>query len=385
MVVENLLNPSSEIENRRFEILLELTRLQRQTQLANPSTATPLIYNGLSNNDNSLVASDDSDQDDTAILEGYGILAALMALSSSSGYRLSTPFLEKDIIAMEQGEYDTEEETNEEEEEESNEDEEVEEDSVSRKRTIHSISQSPKNTQEDLHKMKLERIMHKIDRVIRQLHLAKDVPPLEAILQEANLTLSTIPALKIRKRTVNQTTAVITFFALKKLKIEIPVSEVIAALKKIEKSHSLTRSAKPNYSRNNAEVLGISKLVSSLETITTNSSNSNNSNDPQRDVSPTPYSHAKSTAETTKKLCQDLGLGLEIEELACRYATLSEDSSLASRHNASVAASCVLLATKDMKKKLTLTKVSEISGVSGCTIRKAQKALSALLEKPHEE
>ena len=138
--------------------------------------------------------------------------------------------------------------------------------------------------------------------------------------------------------------------------------EVIQALKAGEKSRSLSRSTKPNHSRNHADVLGISKLLTSLE----------------HKSSLVEEPHAKTCLEATRRLAQVLGCPSNVEQLACGFAMLSETSSLASRHSSSVAASCVFLAAKKLSHRLTLTKVSEASKVSACTIRKAFRALEPL-------
>jgi len=212
----------------------------------------------------------------------------------------------------------------------------------------------------ELHDAKIARILHKVKKVIKILKISKKVDR-EGIIQDAEKILNQISPLKIRKHTVNQTTSVVVFFTIKKVYPEIGLDQVIESVKKTERSQTLSRSIKPNFSRNNPEILGISKLVQSLESR-------------QR-----PYS--QTTEGTIKSLCNTLNCPPPVEECALSLLPLSDDPSLASRHSASVAASLVLAAAKQHKLKLTLTRVSEVSGVSACTIRKAQKALLSLIKE----
>lgn len=242
--------------------------------------------------------------------------------------------------------------------------------------TEHSASPSPPGGRKSLHSQKVERILHKVWRLLREFNLPKDLD-YEALRREILTTLRSMPELKIRKKTVNQSTVVVSFIILKRLALRpVGVEEVIAALKGLEPSHSLSRSSKPNYSRNHSEVLGISKLVSSLESSLEGRPSPRTEDDQAKWI--------KACLEATRTLSGSLQLGEEVGALAARLALLSDDSSLASRHLASVSASLVLVAARRLKRKVTLTRVAEVSNVSSCTIRKAVKALEELLAQKGE-
>jgi len=216
-----------------------------------------------------------------------------------------------------------------------------------------------------LTEQKVDRIMFKIRRLVKELALNhRDLPSPANVVVEARKTLRTIHELKIIRKTVNQTAATVSFVILKNYGSKVTLVDVVEALKKGERLKSLSRSTKPVYSRNQADVLGISKLVTSFETHPT-----------------TPFpeaTHSKTCQEATVALARALGCDDDLERLAVSYSTLSEQSSMASRHKGTVAASCVLHAAKISRRKLTLVRVSEVSGVSTCTIRKSLKALESL-------
>jgi len=220
------------------------------------------------------------------------------------------------------------------------------------------------NARGSLYQQKTDRIALKVRRFLAgNPDMSKELPAPAVVEAEVHSALSTLPEIKVMKKTVNQTTATVAYFVLRKLHVtSFSLLEVIQLLKAGEKSHSLSRSTKPNHSRNHADVLGISKLLTSLE----------------HKSSQVEEPHAKTCLEATQRLAQSLGCPANVERLACDFAMLSETSSLASRHSASVAASCVFLAAKKLSHRLTLTKVSEASKVSACTIRKAFRALEPL-------
>lgn len=231
-----------------------------------------------------------------------------------------------------------------------------------------SFSSSPSIPKEKgLYEQKVARIVLKIRRLTKELSQAHTgIPRLALVSGEARAMIRTLPEVKIMRKTVNQSAATVAFVVLKKLGVSLPLLSVVEALKKGEKLGCLSKSTKPTYSRNQAEVLGISKMVSSLETRT----------------SPAPEdTHSKVCQEATIKLARDLHCDEALEKLAVTYCTQSEQSSMASRHKGTVAASCVLLAAKALRQRLTLAKVSEVSGVSTCTVRKSLKALEALISR----
>lgn len=217
----------------------------------------------------------------------------------------------------------------------------------------------------ELHRQKVERVAQKIKKLLGDLHIPEVIAGQKQLEREVASTLTSMSPQRIMKKTVNQTTATVAFFVLKKLSAPISVKQVVQTLKDGERTRSLSRSTKPNYSRNHADVLGISKLVSSLEY-----------NPSLLEEQP----HSKSCLEATRNLAKALNCPEDVENLACTYSALSEQSTLASRHSGSVAAGCVVLAAKTLGHKLTLTSVSSASGVSGCTIRKAMRAMEPLVD-----
>jgi transcription initiation factor TFIIIB Brf1 subunit/transcription initiation factor TFIIB len=223
----------------------------------------------------------------------------------------------------------------------------------------------PATTPSTLVEKKVRRILTRVKKLARELCATGKIRGSPGILVTAREILETIPHNKILNKPINRTTAVVAYVAMKRERVRVEISQVVTALKTALGLSRLTRSVKQHQVC--MEHLSVDMVATALETAIVS------------DGSPDARDRVADCQSTVTKLAHELKVGDAVLEKAMGYCQKSDDSSMASRHRATVASACLLLAAKKSKCKLTLERAAETAGASTCTVRKALKALVLLV------